>query len=191
MTYDHIQIGVLGLQGAFAKHITMLEKLGVNAIQIRYPGEIDDCDGLILPGGESTTMTKLIDEIHIREKLLKFRKPIFGTCAGAILLSSDSGDPRVPVFGRVPIKSHRNAWGRQVESFIESVQLSFDKLPYKAVFIRAPKLSEPGKGVNVLASLKGEIVLVEYERILLSTFHPELTDDLRIHKYFIKKLIEE
>ncbi|MBU0713205.1 pyridoxal 5'-phosphate synthase glutaminase subunit PdxT [bacterium] len=181
-----LTIGVLGLQGAFAKHIAMLEKLNVETIQVRYPEELDRCDGLIFPGGESTTMSKLIDEMHIRDQLAKFDRPIFGTCAGAILMSSDSGDSRVPTFNKVPIKAHRNAWGRQLESFISEIDLSFDTDPFKAVFIRSPKLSEPGKNVKVLGKLKDEIVLVQYENLLLSTFHPELTDDTRIHEYFIK-----
>jgi len=101
-------------------------------------------------------------------------------------MSSDSGDLRVPVFNKVPVTAHRNAWGRQLESFISEIDLSFHKDSFKAVFIRAPKLSEPGKDVKVLGTLKDEIVLVQYENILLSTFHPELTDDTRIHEYFIK-----
>jgi len=181
-----ITIGVLGLQGAFAKHIAMLEKLNVRSIQVRYPEELDRCDGLIFPGGESTTMSKLIDEMHIRDHLAMFNRPIFGTCAGAILMSVDSGDSRVPTFNKVPIKAHRNAWGRQLESFISDIELSFDTNPFKAVFIRAPKISDPGKSVEVLGTLKDEIVLIKYENILLSTFHPELTDDTRIHEYFIK-----
>ena len=190
MTANNLRIGVLGLQGAFAKHITMFEQLGAHAHQIRYSREIENCDGLVLPGGESTTISKIIDEIGIRKILTNYDRPIFGTCAGAILLSENAGDPRVTVLARVPIKSNRNAWGRQVESFTTSIQLSFDKRAYKAVFIRAPKLSEPGAGVKVLASINGDIVLVEYKKILLATFHPELTDDPRIHEYFLGKVIK-
>jgi 5'-phosphate synthase pdxT subunit len=188
MSFNHLYIGVLGLQGAYAKHIAMLEKLGVQAFRIRYPDEIDTCDGLILPGGETTTMTKIIDEIDIRGKLQHYNGPIFGTCAGAVLLSQNSNDPRVPTFGRVPIQARRNAWGRQVESFTTAIQLSFSKKPYKAVFIRAPKLTDPTEDVQILATLNHDIVLVEFENILLATFHPELTDDPRIHKYFIEKI---
>jgi len=183
---NDITIGVLGLQGAFAKHMAMLKKLNINTLQVRYPEELDQCDGLIFPGGESTTMSKLIDEMHIRDHLAAFDRPIFGTCAGAILMSGDSGDLRVPTFNKVPIKTHRNAWGRQLESFISEIDLSFHEDPFNAVFIRAPKLSEPGKDVKVLGTLKKEIVLVQYKNILLSTFHPELTKDTRIHEYFIK-----
>lgn len=181
-----ITIGVLGLQGAYAKHIAMLKTLKVNTIQVRYPEELDRCDGLIFPGGESTTMSKLIDEMHIRKHLAAFDKPIFGTCAGAILMSSDAGDSRVPVFYKVPVKALRNAWGRQLDSFISEIDLSFHEDHFKAIFIRAPKFFEPGKDVKVLATLKDEIVLIQYENIVLSTFHPELTNDTRIHEYFIK-----
>ncbi|MCK4716238.1 MAG: pyridoxal 5'-phosphate synthase glutaminase subunit PdxT [Candidatus Marinimicrobia bacterium] len=191
MSLKTITIGVLGLQGSFARHIAMLDKLGVQTIQIRYPSEIDDCDGLILPGGESTTISKILDEMKLRERIQKYNRPMFGTCAGAILLSNNSDDPLVQTLNRVPINTQRNAYGRQVESFIASVDLSFDKKPFNAVFIRAPKLLQPGKEVTVLGTINGEIVFVQYENILLSTFHPELTDDPRIHSYFIKQLLRK
>ena len=179
-------IGVLGLQGAYAKHIAMLKKMNINSILVKYPEELDNCDGLIFPGGESTTMSKLIDEMNIREMINKFDRPIFGTCAGAILLSQDSGDRRVPTFNKVPVKTHRNAWGRQLESFTAEIELSFSSKPFNAVFIRAPKIIAPGDGIKVLGTLKSEVVLLQYRNILVSTFHPELTDDTRIHEYFIK-----
>ncbi len=191
MSLKTITIGVLGLQGAFARHIAMLDKLGVQTKQIRYPNEIDNCDGLILPGGESTTISKLLDEMKLRDRIQKYNRPMFGTCAGAILLSSNSDDFRVKPLNRVPINTHRNAYGRQVESFIASVDLTFDKKPFNAVFIRAPKLRQLGKEVTALGTINGEIVLVQYENILLSTFHPELTDDQRIHSYFIQQLIRK
>jgi len=191
MSLTTITIGVLGLQGSFARHIALLDKLGVKTIQIRYPSEIDNCDGLILPGGESTTISKLLDEMKFRDRIQKYNRPMFGTCAGAILLSNNSDDPRVQTLYRVPINTQRNAYGRQVESFIASVDLSFDKKPFNAVFIRAPKLRQLGKEVTVLGTINGEIVFVQYENILLSTFHPELTDDPRIHSYFIKQIIRK
>ncbi|MBU4444086.1 MAG: pyridoxal 5'-phosphate synthase glutaminase subunit PdxT [Candidatus Marinimicrobia bacterium] len=191
MNFKSTTIGVLGLQGAFARHIAMLDKLGVQTMQIRYPNEIDNCDGLILPGGESTTISKLLDEMKLRECIQKYNRPMFGTCAGAILLSRNSDDPRIQTLNRVPINTQRNAYGRQVESFIASVDLSFDKKPFNAVFIRAPKLRQPGKEVKVLGTINGEIAFVQYKNILLSTFHPELTDDPRIHSYFIKQLIRK
>ncbi len=185
MNHD-VTIGVLGLQGAFAKHMTMLNALNVHAMLIRYPEELDRCDGLIIPGGESTTMSKLIREMDIRNKLLKYDRPIFGTCAGAILMSEDSNDPRVATLNRVPVRANRNAWGRQVESFIAPVELSFDEEPFNAVFIRAPKLTHPDQDVQILGKLKDEIVLIQYDNTLLATFHPELTEDIRIHAYFLK-----
>ena len=169
----------------------MLDKLGVQTMQIRYPNEIDNCDGLILPGGESTTISKLLDEMKLRECIQKYNRPMFGTCAGAILLSRNSDDPRIQTLNRVPINTQRNAYGRQVESFIASVDLRFDKKPFNAVFIRAPKLRQPGKEVKVLGTINGETAFVQYKNILLSTFHPELTDDPRIHSYFIKQLIRK
>jgi 5'-phosphate synthase pdxT subunit len=116
---------------------------------------------------------------------------MFGTCAGAILLSNNSDNPHVKTLNRVPINTKRNAYGRQVESFIAPVGLSFDKKPFNAVFIRAPKLRQLGKEVTALGTINGEIVFAQYENILLSTFHPELTDDQRIHSYFIKQLIRK
>jgi len=191
MSLKSVKIGVLGLQGAFARHIAMLDKLGLQTMQIRYPEEIDDCDGLILPGGESTTISKLMDEMMFRERIQKYNRPMFGTCAGAILLSNNSDDLCIQTLNRVPINTQRNAYGRQVESFIASVDLSFDKKPFNAVFIRAPKFQQLGKEVKVLGTSNGEIVFVQYENILLSTFHPELTDDPRIHSYFIKQFIRK
>jgi len=191
MVLNDLTIGILGLQGAFAKHIAMLQKLGVNALQVRYPDELDKCDGLILPGGESTTISKLLDEMNIRDRLLHYDRPMFGTCAGAILLSEKTGDPQVQALRRVAITSRRNAWGRQVDSFVSPITLSFEKSPFKAVFIRAPKLTKPGPEVKILGRFDGEIVLVQNGNILLSTFHPELTDDNRIHAYFIKQIIQK
>lgn len=181
-----VTIGVLGLQGAFAKHMIMLNALNVHTMLIRYPEELDRCDGLIIPGGESTTMSKLISEMEIRDKLIEYDRPVFGTCAGAILMSENSNDPRVATLNRVPVRANRNAWGRQVESFVAPIELSFDKEPFNAVFIRAPKLSHPRQEVQILGKLNNDIVLVQYGNILLATFHPELTEDIRIHAYFLK-----
>ncbi|HDP67846.1 MAG TPA: pyridoxal 5'-phosphate synthase glutaminase subunit PdxT [Candidatus Marinimicrobia bacterium] len=181
-----LTIGVLGLQGAFAKHMVMLSKLDVSTMLIRYPEELDQCDGLIIPGGESTTMSILIHEMKIRDKLLEYNRPIFGTCAGAILMAAGSNDPRVTTLNRVPVRATRNAWGRQVESFLAPVNLSFDEKPFNAVFIRAPKLVNPRPEVQILGRLENETVLVQHDNVILATFHPELTDDTRIHTYFLK-----
>jgi len=186
-----IKIGVLGIQGAFAKHISMLKNIGIQAEEVKYHEQIDQFDGLIIPGGESTTMSKFFDEMKIRSKLIVFEKPIFGTCAGAILLSGGVADPRVNSLNLVPIDADRNAYGRQTDSFIADINLEFDPKPFRAIFIRAPKLSNPAPEVKILGTFKDDIVLVCYRNILLSTFHPELTDDSRIHRYFLEHLVAE
>lgn len=184
-------VGILGLQGAYQKHIDMLDQLSVKTLLIRYPEEIDKCDAIIFPGGESTTMSKLIDNMGLREKLKNFSGPKFGTCAGAILLSEYCDDERVNTLANVPINTKRNAYGRQIESFVTEIQLSneHNHTPFPAVFIRAPELIITNNDVEVLAEYKKKSVLVKYKNILLSSFHPELTNDIRIHKLFIN-LIE-
>lgn len=189
MIASKIKIGVLGIQGAFAKHIYMLKNIGVRAEEVKYPEQIDQFDGLIIPGGESTTMSKFFDEMNIRSKLIASNKSIFGTCAGAILLSRDTADPRVNSLNLVPINADRNAYGRQTESFIVDINLEFDPKPFQAIFIRAPKLLNPAPEVKILGTYKDDIVLVRYRNVLLSTFHPELTDDPRIHRYFLEHLV--
>ncbi len=191
MIDSKIKIGVLGIQGAFAKHISMLKNIGVQAEAVKYPEQIDQFDGLIIPGGESTTMSKFFDEIKIRSKLINFDKPIFGTCAGAILLSRNTADPLVNSLNLVPIDANRNAYGRQTESFISDINLEFDSKPFRAIFIRAPKLSNPAPEVQIMGTFNDDIVLVRYRNVLLSTFHPELTDDSRIHRYFLEYLVAE
>jgi len=179
------KVGVLGLQGAYQKHLEIINSLGAKAIDIRYQEQINECHGLIIPGGESTTMSKLIDEMNLRESLEKFPGVIFGTCAGAILLSADGADPRVKPLKRTSVRVLRNAYGRQVESFIEDIQLIFTDKPFKGVFIRAPRLNHLDSSTEILGSLHGTAVLVKSGNNLLATFHPELTDDKRIHQYFL------
>jgi len=182
------RVGVLGLQGAFRKHTEILNSLGVETVDVRYKDQIDKCDGLIIPGGESTTMSKLIDEMDMRESLTNFPGMIFGTCAGAILLSDKCDDPRVQPLHRTPLRILRNAYGRQVDSFIENIELKFTQTPFRAVFIRAPKLNHLDSGIEILGRMNGDVVLVKSGNNLISTFHPELTDDPRIHQYFINCL---
>lgn len=183
-----ITVGILGLQGAFQKHQQMLERLSVNFINIRYAEEIDRCDGIILPGGESTTMTKLLHKMELFTPLKNYKKPMFGTCAGAILLSQSSNDERVSHFAKVPVNTTRNAFGRQVESFIENVEVKGFETKFKAVFIRAPQFHELDGTIEVLGRLNEEPVLLKYENVLLSSFHPELTEDTRIHEYFVNMI---
>jgi 5'-phosphate synthase pdxT subunit len=184
------KIGILGLQGAFAKHAQLLNRLGVEVELIRYAAQFEHCQGIVIPGGESTTMTKIINEMQLYEKLSNFPGVIFGTCAGAILLADDLNDPKVRSLKRVPIQIMRNAYGRQVDSFISPIQLSFDQEPFKAVFIRAPRFGRIEDHVQVLGTLNGEPVLVRNSHNLLATFHPELTDDERIHRYFLRMVAE-
>ena len=185
---SNIKIGILGLQGAFQKHQQMLEKLSVNSIIIRYPEEIHKSDGIILPGGESSTMTKLLRNMELFEPLMKFSGPMFGTCAGAILLSISCDDRRVEHFAKVPVKTIRNAYGRQIESFVTKVNVSDYDNEFPAVFIRAPQFYEIDDSVEILGQLQGKPVLLKYKNIILSSFHPELTEDTRIHETFLKML---
>ncbi|HQH57083.1 MAG TPA: pyridoxal 5'-phosphate synthase glutaminase subunit PdxT [Candidatus Marinimicrobia bacterium] len=182
------RVGILGLQGAFQKHLEIINSLGAEAIVIRYKEQIEKCDGLIIPGGESTTMSRLIDEMDLRESLEKFPGMIFGTCAGAILLSTNGTDPLVKSLGRSSVKVKRNAYGRQIESFVENVDLTFSDKPFKGIFIRAPQLEHLDSSVEILGHLNGDVVLVRSGNNLMATFHPELTDDFRIHQYFLNHL---
>jgi len=189
-----ITAGVLSLQGAFKEHINRLKECGISAIEVRFPEQLDKIDGLIIPGGESTTINKLLDKYKFKDKLDKFNrenKPIFGTCAGLILLAKNvEGEDKG--LGYINIEVRRNAYGRQVDSFEELLDISLDGNEngdkFKSVFIRAPKIISVGKEVAVLARYKGDIVLVRENNVMVCTFHPELTDDLRIHKYFINMI---
>lgn len=181
-------VGILGLQGAFLKHVEVLSKLNVRTKIIRYSEELNECCGLVIPGGESTTMTKLMEEMDLYDRIANFQGVIFGTCAGAILLSTDASDPKVRPLKRVPVKIKRNAYGRQVDSFTAPINLTFDPQVFKGVFIRAPKFEEVDRNVEVLGTFNNEPVLIKYGKNLLATFHPELTPDPRIHQYFIKMI---
>jgi 5'-phosphate synthase pdxT subunit len=185
---NKITIGILGLQGAFHKHQQLLERLSVGTAIIRYPEQIKQCDGLIIPGGESTTMTKLIRQMELFEPIKNFDKPIFGTCAGAILLSVDANDSQIDTFGKIPVSTRRNAYGRQVESFKENICIKGFESDFPAVFIRAPKFTDIDSSVEILSSLNGEPILLQYKNILLSSFHPELTSDTRIHELWLKNM---
>lgn len=182
-------IGVLALQGAFAKHVAMLESIGIHAVEIRKPEDLAVCQGLIIPGGESTTIMRQINFINFAEALKEFskHKPIFGTCAGLILISQEIiADPMEP-FGILNVSVERNAFGRQYESFSTNInaKLSSSKSElFPAVFIRAPRIRHCGPGVEVLAALEGEPVLVKQGFHLGATFHPELTQNTLVHKYF-------
>jgi len=182
------QIGVLGLQGAYAKHLAILQQLDVQAVDVRKPGDLEECHGLIIPGGESTTMTKLINEIDMHDALLKFSvdRPVFGTCAGMILMASKVDDGRVKTLNLLDIEVERNAYGRQIDSFIDELDVTTNGQAFsmRGVFIRAPRIKNMGDGVEVLASVNGEPVLVQEGHHMAAAFHPELTGETRIHNYF-------
>ena len=181
-------VGVLALQGDFERHRRALEGAGVAAVEVRTPEELERVDGLVIPGGESSTMLKLLDETGMKEPLRRFgeSKPVFGTCAGAILVAREVSNPVQEALGLVDIAVERNAYGRQLDSRI--VRLPFADSELEAVFIRAPIIRSTGPGVRVLAEYDGDPVLVEHGRHLVATFHPELTSDLRVHELFVSKI---
>ena len=183
------KIGVLALQGDFEKHEKALERAGAEPVQVRSAADLESVDGLIIPGGESTTMLKLLEEEKLLEPLREFgrRRPIFGTCAGAILLASEVLNPPQASLGLMDIEVERNAYGRQLDSRIARLTPQGLEGDLEAVFIRAPIIRRVGGQVKVLASYQGDPVLVEQGRHLVATFHPELTDDPRIHQLFLKK----
>jgi len=190
-------VGVLALQGAFAKHAEMLRSLGVSVIEVRTPADLSRCDGLVIPGGESTTMVRQIKFIELEEplKIFSTHKPIFGTCAGMILISNKIIADSMKPFGFLDISVERNAFGRQVESFVIPLELNLYKdsspIIFEGLFIRAPRIREVGPDVEVLAEFQGEPVLVRQGKHLASSFHPELTSDNAVHAYFIKLIEQE
>lgn len=193
-----MKIGVLALQGAFREHVKMLEQLGVEAVEVRLPAELEELDGLIIPGGESTTIGKLATEFGLMDPLRVFAqaKPVWGTCAGMIFMAKDIGRSQ-PLLGVMDIEVERNAFGRQVDSFEAGLPVSSLNggagLPFPAVFIRAPRLVDVDEeaGVKVLARLEdGTAVAARQGQWLVTAFHPELSDDLRFHRYFLEMVGE-
>jgi 5'-phosphate synthase pdxT subunit len=186
-------IGVLALQGAFAKHAEQLNVLDVEAIEVRRPAQLDRCDGLIIPGGESTTLTKLMRLYDFHEPIRIFAKshPIMGTCAGLIMVASRIDDERVEPLGLIDMSVARNAYGRQIDSFITDVEAHFleNEKPFRTIFIRAPQIREVGPKVEILLEYDGVPIMVRQGHIFALAFHPELTDDPRIHQYFLKACI--
>lgn len=186
-----MRIGVLALQGDFAKHAEVLRSLGIEVQEVRKPQELLLCDGLIIPGGESTVILRQIDFIGLREPLLAFakQKPVFGTCAGLILMSDMIQSSPLKPLHLLDIQIERNAFGRQIESFQASIVLNLTSGHSKifpAYFIRAPRIRSCGKEVEILAQLQGEPILVRQGHHLGATFHPELTSDPLVHQYFIE-----
>jgi len=184
------RIGVLALQGDFAEHIDIFRRLGVAAREVRHPQELADLDGLVIPGGESTTMTRLISEFALVEPLRERAQkgfPVWGTCAGMIVLAQRVSELDWPTLGALAIAVRRNAFGRQVDSFETDLAVpALGQQPFHAVFIRAPIVEEVSDGVEVLAKLEnGKAVAVRQANALATAFHPELTEDDRFHRYFI------
>lgn len=187
------EIGVLAVQGDVSEHAQALERLGARVRWVKRPADLDGLDGLILPGGESTTLRRLLDWegmlAGIRDRAGE-GMALFGTCAGAILLADEVVGAPAPHLSLVPIRVRRNAYGRQRESFVTPLDVrGLAGGPLRAVFIRAPAIEAVGEGVEALAEIDGEIVLAESDRALVATFHPELSGDDRLHRRFVEKAL--
>lgn len=183
-----MKVGVLALQGAVAEHMRMIELTGEEAVAVKNVGQLDELDGIIIPGGESTTIGKLIKKYGFEPALLDFHKqgkPIFGTCAGLIILAKEINGTNDKHLGVLDIKVERNAFGRQRESFEADLEIKNIADDFRAVFIRAPYVMDIYNEVEVLSVIDDKIVAVRQNHLLGSAFHPELTDDIRMHQYFI------
>jgi 5'-phosphate synthase pdxT subunit len=185
------RVGVLAIQGDYAAHAEALTESGAEPVEVRNPEELEDLDGLILPGGESTTMLKFLERRGLFDSLKEFaaRRPVFGTCAGAILLARDVRHPGQRSLEALDAVVERNAYGRQIDSTILTQPSLLPGGPLEMVFIRAPRFVETGSGVEVLAEREGFPVLVRQGNLLAATFHPELSTDRRIHKLFVETVI--
>ena len=184
MTEAPLRIGVLAVQGNFREHAAMLRRLGADPVEVRKPEQLDGLDGLIVPGGESTAIRRLMRVYELEGPVAAFPGPLFGTCAGMILFDREH-------LGLLDIGVRRNGYGRQVASFEADVDLHGDDEPVRGVFIRAPRVEEIGEDVEVVGRLREEPVLVREGRIMAASFHPELTDDTRIHERFLELVREE
>ena len=173
-----MRVGVLAVQGDFREHAAVLRRLGADVVEVRTPGQLDGLDGLVVPGGESTAIMRLARLYGLDEALREFDRPVFGTCAGMILVDREH-------LGLADILVDRNAYGRQVASFEAELDVEGEDEPVRGVFIRAPRVSEVGPDVEVLAKLDGEPVLLRDGTVLAAAFHPELTDDTRVHELFL------
>ena len=181
-----MKIGVLAIQGDFDAHRKRLEELGAEVVEVRKPEQLDEVQGLVIPGGESSTFLKLLGEDGFR-KLQEFvrLKPTLGTCAGAILLAKEVENPPQPGLGALDIRIRRNAYGRQIDSSIKTGHTELPGGPLEMVFIRAPRIAQLGPGVEVIASEGGDPVAVRQGKVMAATFHPELSDDKRVHEAFL------
>lgn len=186
-----LKIGVLALQGAFERHQKVFQKLGVEAVQVRKPADFAEVDALVMPGGESTTMSQLLESSELFEPIslrIKQGLPVFGTCAGMILLSKkilDGRDDQLS-FDAINIDVQRNAYGRQIDSFEAEIEIGSLTGRFQGVFIRAPRIVSLGSGVTPLAYCGDDVVLAKQENILVASFHPELANDVRLHELFLE-----
>jgi len=190
-----MKVGILALQGAVQPHEEKLKKLGVDSVRVLYPAQLEEVEGMIFPGGESTTMIHLIKLNKLWFPLKEFAqtRPTWGICAGSILLANTVSNPSQESLEALDITVERNAYGRQNESFVDSLaptqiwnNFSKTAAPIEGVFIRAPKITKCGSGVNVVFTHKNDIVMVQKDQCLASTFHPELTDSTQVHEYFLR-----
>ena len=184
MTSAPLRIGVLAVQGNFREHIAVLARLGAETVEVRKAEQLEGLDGLVIPGGESTAIQRLMAIYGLEEAIRRFAGPVFGTCAGMILLDREH-------LGLVDVGVRRNAYGRQVASFEDDVVLDGEEEPLRGVFIRAPRVEDVGAGVEVLAEHEDEPVLLRQGRFLVASFHPELTGDTRVHERFLEIVREE
>jgi pyridoxal 5'-phosphate synthase pdxT subunit len=178
-----MRVGVLAVQGNFREHAAMLRSLGADVVEVRKPEELEGLDGLVVPGGESTTFMRLMRLYGLDEAVREFAGPVLGTCAGMIVLDRNH-------LGLADLEVERNAYGRQVASFEADLELAGEEEPLRGVFIRAPRVSDAGPGVEVLAEHDGAPVLLRDGRLLVAAFHPELTEDTRVHELFLEAVEE-
>ncbi|HEY3317290.1 MAG TPA: pyridoxal 5'-phosphate synthase glutaminase subunit PdxT [Coriobacteriia bacterium] len=189
-----MNVGVLALQGAFREHIVTLEALGATAVAVRLPHQLDECSGLVIPGGESTAIAKLMTSYGFYDPIRRRRAEgmaVWGTCAGAILIAKEivDGQPDQEPLALMDVTVRRNAYGRQIDSF--EADLDFDDFdePFRGVFIRAPWIESIGPGAEVLASHDGHVVAAREGDLMATAFHPELTGDPRVHRYFLERVV--
>jgi 5'-phosphate synthase pdxT subunit len=184
-----LKIGILAVQGDFAAHARMLAALGAETVEVRTPADLEGCDGLILPGGESTTQLQFLQEEGLEKAIRKFvadQRPVFGTCAGAILLATDVKNPQQDSLGLLDMSVLRNGYGRQMQSDVVTGTTTLHDEPLEMVFIRAPIFERIGKGIEVLAEYAGKPALVQKANIMAAAFHPELTSDTTVHRRFLE-----
>ena len=191
--YERLTIGVLALQGDFEKHLDQLTALGISGREVRLSENLSELDGLIIPGGESTTINNLIDRFSLRQELISFvkHKAVWGTCAGMIMLASEVNDPTIQPLGAIDISVIRNGYGRQIHSFFADLNLNLDhrQATIPASFIRAPLVKEAGESVSILAEYENRPILLSQGNCLVSSFHTELHSDRTLLKYFIDKFV--